>query len=240
VPSQATEYYEEEGSTEANQASPPRNVLIRQMFWTMAPPSGILGVPWRALIDVDEAGFSLCRANRSYGHAYSGVRVSKPGNYGRDVNVSVFLAVEPGDPRLPGHVYGSIQRPRRWCRVSLVGANVDSFNALIASIVSNIDNHPLPGIGVQNRVFLWDNLRAHRSPLLYQTVEAGRRHHIQPRPPYMPCDGPIEYVFCQLEGRINRDIAYIDSVNDLMTSIRNIIANLGGFDATFAHCGYRE
>jgi hypothetical protein len=59
----------------------------------MPPPAGIFGIPRRRLIDVDEVGFLLQRANRKYGHAYSGVRVRKPGNYGRDVNITVFLAV---------------------------------------------------------------------------------------------------------------------------------------------------
>jgi transposase len=227
-------------STEANQASLPRNKLIREMFWTMPSPNGVFGTPRHALIDVDEAGFTLEKVNRRYGRAFSGVRVSYPGNYGRGTNVSVFLAVEPGHPELPAHVNGSIQNPRRWCRVSLIGASARTFNDFIASIVADIDNNPLPGIGAPGRVFLWDNLRAHKSPLLYQTVEGGRRHIIQPRPPYMPCDGPIEYVFCQLEGRLNKDISNIHNLADLMRAINTAVANLGGFDATFAHCKYPD
>jgi transposase len=46
-------------STEANQASLSRNVLIRQMFWTMPAPIGIFGTPRWRFIDVDEAGFTL-------------------------------------------------------------------------------------------------------------------------------------------------------------------------------------
>jgi len=92
----------------------------------------------------------------------------------RGKNVSAFLAVEPGHPELPAHVNGSIQNPRHWCCVSLVGASARTFNNFIASVVADIDINPLPGIGVQGKAFLWDNLRAHKSPLLHQTVEGGR------------------------------------------------------------------
>jgi len=166
------------------------------------------------------------------------VRVSKPGNYSRDENLSIFLAIEPGDPRLPAEIQGSIQRPRRWCRISSIGANVMTFNQYIASIVTSIDAQPLPLVGIENRIFLWDNLRAHKSPILYETVERGGRHRIQCRPPYMPCDGPFEYIFCQLECVINKRMSHISSTEDLAIEIRNIVGNLGGFDSTFAHCGY--
>jgi len=89
---------------------------------------------------------------------------------------------------------------------------------------------------------MWGNLRAHKSPILYETVQGGGRHHIHPRPPYMPEDGPIEFAFCQLENQLNLNIAHISTIDGLATSIRNILANLGndgGFHSTFIHCGYR-
>ena len=124
--------------------------------------------------------------------------------------------------------------------MSLIGASARTFNNFIASIVEDIDNNPLPIIGTPSRVFLWDNLRAHKSPLLYHTVEGGRRHRIKPRPPYMPCDGPIEYVFCQLQGKLNKDINNIHNLNDLERSIYTAVANLRGFHNMFAHCSYPE
>ena len=45
-------------STEAYQAFLPINRLKLQMFFTMPPPFGILGVPRRKFIDVDEFGIS--------------------------------------------------------------------------------------------------------------------------------------------------------------------------------------
>jgi hypothetical protein len=227
------------GSTEANQASIPRNKLIRELFWSRGPPTGIARIPRGRLIDIDECGLSLESANRAYGFAYSGVRVLKPGNYGRGVNVTVMLGIEPGHPILPDDVHGSLRRPRRWLRVSLQGANTLSFTDFVSSIVQDIDNHPLPGVEEDSRVFMWDNLNVHKSPLVYQAVEGGGRHLIVARPPYMPCDGPIEYIFCRLEAALCKHIAQVASIDNLMDTVRHIVPQLSGFEQTFRHCGYR-
>jgi len=230
------------GSTEASQASLPHNVLIRELFWTTPWPTGINGIPMSALLDMDECGMSVDKVNRRSGYAYSGVRVRKPGNYSRDSNLTIMYCIEPGNPHVPPEVQGSIARPRRWCRVTTAGTNVDTFNRFVSDIVESIDNNILPVVGVQNRTFMWDNLRAHKSPILYETVQGGGRHHILPSPPYMPEDGPIEFAFCQLENQLNLNIAHISTIDGLATSIRNILANLGndgGFHSTFIHCGYR-
>jgi hypothetical protein len=84
-----------------------------------------------------------------------------------------------------------------------------------------------------------DNLNVHKSPLVYQAVEGGGRHLIVARPLYMPCDGPIEYIFCQLEAALCKNMAQVASVDDLMDTVRNIVPQLSGFDQTFRHCGYR-
>jgi hypothetical protein len=58
----------------------------------------------------------------------------------------------------------------------------------------------------------------------------------------MPEDGPIEFAFFQLENQLNLIIAHISTIDELATSICNILANLGndgGFHNTFIHCGYR-
>ena len=108
------------GSAEAYQAFLPRNLLKRDIFWNHPFPFGVRGVARRRLIDIDECGIELQSCNRSSGFAYTGARVRKPGNYSRDVKVTVILAIEPGDPCLPPHVYGSVQNPRRWRRVEVV------------------------------------------------------------------------------------------------------------------------
>ena len=77
------------GSTEAYQASLPHNKLTRELFWSQGPPTGINGVQRYKLIDIDECGVCLEDSNRTCGYAYSGVRVLKPGNYGRGKNITV-------------------------------------------------------------------------------------------------------------------------------------------------------
>jgi hypothetical protein len=72
------------------------------------------------LIDVDEFGFVIDDANKVYGHAIKGLRIRKPGNYGRGaVKLTViFLVIELGNSHLPDHVEGSIKNPCRSWRVS--------------------------------------------------------------------------------------------------------------------------
>ena len=91
----------------------------------------------------------------------------------------------------------------------------------------------------RTRYFIWDNLNVHKSPLVYEAVQGGGRHIIVARPPYMPCDGPIEYIFCQLEAALSKNLGPISSIDDLITSVRNIVSALKGPDKTFQHCGYR-
>ncbi len=93
---------------------------------------------------------------------------------------------------------------------------------------------PIPG---PVRTFLWDNLTSHHSPVVVNSVYAAG-HRIVPRPPYRPCDGPIEYVFNQLEQRLKDKLYVIRSDVDLVHWVNIIVMNLSGFDATFVHCGY--
>jgi hypothetical protein len=60
-------YSRKKGSTTANQANTPLNRLRRQMFWTTAHPTGVIGTPRQRLIDIDEAGLWIEKANRKFG-----------------------------------------------------------------------------------------------------------------------------------------------------------------------------
>jgi len=95
--------------------------------------------------------------------------------------VTVRIAISPGDPTLPANVYGSIANPRCWVEVSLdAGTTATNFANLVETIMDNLDlNEP----GNDERYFLWDNLRSHLAPLVYQMVHgrAGvRLYHIVP------------------------------------------------------------
>ena len=152
----------------------------------------------------------------------------------------MILAIEPGDPRLPPHIHGSIQRPRRWLRINIIaGTSAVEFNDFLIEILDDLDNNPLPGVPPEGKVFLWDNLRSHLTPMIYNTVAVrAAGHTINPRPPYRPWVGPIEFIFCQLADRLRQRCHLIHSIPDLVHQIQIVVPELTGFDNTFAHCGY--
>jgi hypothetical protein len=85
-------------------------------FWNRAPPLGIFQVPRRMLIDAGEFGVTIERCNQKKGWGLKLFRVRKDGHYGHGEKLTILFAIEPGDPRLPPHVYGSIENPRQWIR----------------------------------------------------------------------------------------------------------------------------
>ena len=99
-------------------------------------------------------------------------------------------------------------------------------------------NIPIGEVGNDSRIFLWDNLASHCAPMIHQTVEGQWGHLIIRRPPYMPADGPIEYIFCQLIVELQSRTFFMNSVVELVHEIQNVVTNLHGFDATFNKIGY--
>ena len=85
-------------STEAYQASRPDVLHRKWTFWNCPPRLGVVGVPRRKFIDVDEFGIALEKCNRSYGWAPKIFRVRKEGHYTRGLKLTVLIAFEPGDP----------------------------------------------------------------------------------------------------------------------------------------------
>ena len=71
--------------------------MKRHLFWTMGYPYGVaaLHAPPQ-LIDVDEAGFTLERADSKYSKAYMLRRVRSAGNYGHSEKVTLILGVTSG------------------------------------------------------------------------------------------------------------------------------------------------
>jgi hypothetical protein len=63
---------------------------------------------------VDEFGVSFERCNRTGGWAVKVLHVQKEGHYHLGIKITVIFAFEPGNPRLPPHVRGSLEHPRRW------------------------------------------------------------------------------------------------------------------------------
>ena len=80
-------------STTADLAYTPTNQLKRELYWTMPPPLGMVGVDISDIIDIDEAGFKLEHSNRSFGKTVSALRCTQNGVYGRGEKLNLLLAI---------------------------------------------------------------------------------------------------------------------------------------------------
>jgi hypothetical protein len=205
------------GSTTAFQAFTPFNLLRRQNFWGLPFPFGVVGIPRALLIDIDECGLWLEKKVRGHGKAIAGVRVRAPGVYGHGEKWSLILGIDCSG--------------MRWVRLAKVaGTTVEIFDEYVRTILNS-----LPA-GLQ-RTLMWDNLTAHNCAQVYNRVVTSG-HRVLRRPAYRPVDGPIEYVFNQLQCRLTNRIDEVTDDMSFNTVVHDIITNLTGFDATFVHCGY--
>ncbi len=116
-------------------------------FWNCPPPAGVLGVPRRKLIDFDKFGVLLEKCNRTGGWAVKVLRVRKDGHYHHGAKITVIFAIEPGDPRLPLHVRGSVDRPRRWIRcVHATETTTNIFRDFCDYVCRYIETNNIPGL----------------------------------------------------------------------------------------------
>lgn len=116
------------GSTTAKQAFTHRNLTRRVRYWNMNFPDGIADIAREDMIDLDEAGLSLCTANHRYGKASLSGRVRERGNYGHGINHTLKMAISGS----------SNARARRWIRFDTGGTDVLSFIAFIRDILNDI------------------------------------------------------------------------------------------------------
>jgi len=93
-----------------------------------------------------------------------------------------------------------------------------------------------------HRVFIWDNLTAHHSAYVHNTV-TGRvgpsNFSIVPWPPYHPKYGPIKYKICEVMGKIRLKKEEDWDMNCLEHEIMLAAYQIISFDKSFQHCGYR-
>ena len=236
------EITKKKASTEAYQAQRPDVQLRVWEFWNCPPPLGIFQVLRRQLIDVDEFGVTLEKCNRTGGWAAKVHRVRKDGHYHHGVKITVIFAIEPGDPALAPHVRGSIQRPRRWIRCRrAVGTTINIFRDFCEYVCRDIETNNIPGTDF-HRVFIWDNLAAHHSVYVHNTVTnrvGPSNFSIVPRPPYHPKYGPIEYKICEVMERIRLKKEDDWDINRLEQEIMIAAYQIEHFDTTFQHCGYK-
>jgi hypothetical protein len=167
------------GSTTAFQALLPQNVIRRDLFYNLPPPLGIHLVPRIDLIDTDECAISLQTAVRRHGKAYIGVRCSAAGNYCHDEKWTLIMSIDS-----TGWRHATFNK--------VAGTTALIFRQYIRAVLARLPaGHP--------RIFMWDNLKSHFSDALINEIYLAG-HSIVPRPAYYPVDGPIEYVFNQVES----------------------------------------
>ena len=229
-------------STEAYQAQREDVQFRVWSYWNCPSPLGVFQVPRRKLIDVDEFGITLEKCNRTGGWALKVFRVRKDGHYHHGSKITVLFAIEPGDPALPPETRGSVERPRRWIRcIQGVGTTTNVFRDFCDHICTEIERFGVDGTD-DHRIFIWDNLAAHHSAYVHQTVtgrDGPRRFSIVARPQYHPKYGPIEYKICELTN-ILRDRKQPDwNMRMLEDGIYQAAMSIKSFDSTFVHCGYR-
>ncbi len=209
---------------------------VQERVWAWfntGPPTGIMGVPRRMLIDVDEFGVTLERCNRKGGWAPTFSRVRKDGHYMHGMKIT----------NLPPATRGSLQNPRRWIRCVLgPGTTTIIFHDFIASICLDIEQHGHDGTD-DHRIFIWDNLAAHNAAYVHNMVvgrPGPRDFTILARPQYHPKFGPIEYKICNLMARIILRKQHDWDLDILEQEIMVVAHTMGPFDSTFARIGYND
>jgi hypothetical protein len=169
-------------------------------YWNCPSPLGIFGVPQCKLIDVDKFGISLEKCNCTGGWAMRVFRVRKDWHYHHGAKITVLLAIEPGDPALLPHVRGSVQHPQHWIwYIHEVGTRINIFRDFCDHICLEIEQFGVVGTD-DHRILIWDNLAAHHSVYVPQTVtgcEGPCQISIVAWLQYHPKFGPIEYKICE-------------------------------------------
>ena len=128
------------------------------------------------LIDIDEDGIALeaCCSNYDMGHCTK--RVTILAHYCRNAKkVKANLAVEAGNSNLPQQLDGSLSRPQKWLRITVEKVDQFVFGGLVNKILHNIENHPVSGGCNDEKIIIWDNLGAHKTPYICQ------QHHWRKR-----------------------------------------------------------
>ena len=234
------------GSVEAYEAWTPLNRAKAEMYWSQPPRYGIRGLDRFRMLDIDECHFTLKNIQSKYGYAPTPCRVRDIGHYKKgEGSVNLIMAIEPGNPAIPSHQLGSTEYPRRWFLIER-NRNVNQyiFAQFIDMICIDIENNPKPGDDF--RVFLWDNLSAHRTDLVFNTLEMRDsrdefRFMCIPRPPYQPKFAPIEYIICQIATELSRRRRRGWNLDILEQELHNICATVGNHNVankTWRHIGY--
>ena len=112
---------------------------------------------------MDEFGATFERCNHTGGWAVKVLRVQKDGHYHHGIKITIIFAIEPGDPALPPHVRGSLERPWHWIQcLRAIGTTTNIFRDFCYYVCTDIETNNIPGTDF-HRVFIWGNFTAHHS-----------------------------------------------------------------------------
>ena len=164
------------------------------------PPLGVFHMPWQNLIDFDESEVMLEKCNGMREWAVKVLCVQKDGHYHQWAKITVIFASKPGDPGLAPHIRGSIEHPQRMRHWN----HNQYFCYFCDYVCRDIETNHIPGTDLHS-ILIWDNLAAHHSRYLHNTVAnrvSPSNFSIIPWPPYHPKYGPIEYKICEVMEKI--------------------------------------
>jgi hypothetical protein len=194
-------------------------------------------MPRRSLINIDEFGLHLNAANKKYGSSPRGLKIRKPCNNHRGTfKLTIFLAVEAGDPAVANGLVGSLTMPRVWGRISdEAGTTTEAYVNFICHVMDTYD--AVADLTLQRKI-IHDNLTLHKSPEVYKVVRL-RSHRVVCRPPYQPQDGPVEVGINQVCSRLEKFWSEVSDLQMMRAVVVHIIDNdISNMEETFLYCGY--
>ena len=230
-------------SIEAHEGYSEENIQREFTFWNLPAPLGVWGERRSIFVDFDEARFTLKGKQNKYGYAGKPYRVRDTGHYNRHMaSVNLLMAVEAGNIAIPNHLRGSIAKPRRWFLLTQRNCDQHLFGDFCEMVCADIEQDPCAGD--EARIFLWDNLSAHKTDYVANIVEncnGNTNFSTIARPPYKPKYAPIEYIFCEVAMQLQKEISREWNAIHLRRALQNIclsVSRNGALNRTFAHCGY--
>ena len=109
---------------------------------------------------------------------------------------------------------------------------------VFANFVQRLINMIGPGADGNRQCFTFDNLTAHKHPVVLQMI-LNVGHWFALRAPYYPINGSIEYVFNALQKKLTTDMHEIQNNADLQTHVWAAINSFPNFVGFFRGVGFR-
>ena len=152
--------------------------------------------------------FYLKNITTKYGSSHITYCSHYPAHYTRGATkINVILAVEAGPHIIPASMDGSVKNSQQWKNVTTYNCNQFVFGNFVNILLSNIKQHPTLHNIDDERIVLWDNFSAHKTPYflnIIQDCSSNNGSIVVDCPPYRSRLAPIEYIFCKLTPELSR------------------------------------